>query len=86
MDDLQARNDPVTLRALHECGILKFFQIPGMRAYVCLLEHMICMWDSYQQHFVVGTHTLTIDVEDIYLFIGIGNRSKWENSHQAHHR
>ena len=37
-----------------------------MRAYVHLLEYFICMWDPDQQHFQVGTHALTIDVEDIY--------------------
>ena len=62
LDELQMGNDPLTVRALCECGILKYFRIPGMRVYVCLLEHMIRMWYPCQQHFVVGTHTLMINV------------------------
>ena len=27
-------NDPMTMRALRECGILKYFRVPGMRTYV----------------------------------------------------
>ena len=29
------------------------------------------MWDLEQQHFQVGTHILTLDVEDIYFLTGI---------------
>ena len=29
------------------------------------------MWDPNQQKFHVGTHTLTIDVENIYFLIGL---------------
>ena len=76
LDELQAGNDPMTVRVLRECGLLKFFKIPGMRAYVCLLEHMIRMQDPYQQQFVVGTHTLMIDVEEIYLLIGLYRRER----------
>jgi hypothetical protein len=31
-DDAIAENDPGTVAALQECGLLKFFCIPGMRA------------------------------------------------------
>ena len=76
LDDLHVGNDPMTVTALHECGLLKFFRIPGMRAYVCLLEHMIHMWDPYQQHFVVGTLNLTIVVEGIYFLIALSRRGR----------
>ena len=76
LDDLQESNDPVTLRALHECGILKFFWIPGMRSYVWILEHMIRMWDSDQHDFVVGIHTLIIYVEDIYFLTVLSRRGR----------
>ena len=74
LDGLQAKNDPMTVRALHECGLLKFFRILGMRAYVHLLVHMIRIWDLYQQHFVVGTHDMMIDVENIYFLTGLLHR------------
>ena len=41
LDDLQGGNDPMTMRDLHDFGLLKFFRLPGMREYVHLLEHMI---------------------------------------------
>ena len=55
IDDVQAVNDPVTMRDIWECGFLKYFRVLKMKAYVCLLEHIIHMWDPEQQHFVVGT-------------------------------
>ena len=64
------------VRALHESGLLKLFRILGMREYVCLLEHMIHIWDPNQQHFVVGTHIMMIDVEDIYFLIGLCRRRR----------
>ena len=65
MDDAQASNDPNNVMDLRECGILKFFQILGMRAQVHLLDHLIHMWDPKKQNFQVGIHILTLDVEDI---------------------
>ena len=41
LDDSQATNDPITMRALRECGILKYFRFSGMRAHVFLLDHLI---------------------------------------------
>ena len=76
LDELQAGNDPMTMRALHECGLLKIFGIPRMRAYVHLLEHMIPIWDPDRQHFVNGTHTLTLDVEDIYFLNGLSHKER----------
>ena len=66
LDDAQATNDPNSARALRECRLLKFFQIPRMRTQVRLLDHLIQMWDPKQQHFQVGIHILTFYVEDIY--------------------
>ena len=64
----------MTMRALKECRLLKYFRVPGMRAYVWLIKYMIPMWDPYQQHFQVGTHMFTIDVEDIYFLTGFSHR------------
>ena len=51
LDDSLAINDPNTIMDLRECGILNLFQIPGMRARVHLLEHLIPIWDLEQQNF-----------------------------------
>ena len=58
-------SDPTTIEALLNYGLLKYFRVSSMRAYICLLEYIIDMWDLDQQHFMVGAHTLTIDIADI---------------------
>ena len=72
--DFQSINDPTTIEALLNCGLLKYFRVLGMKSYVCLLEYIIDMWDPKQHHFVVKTHTLTIDIEDVYFLTGLSRR------------
>jgi hypothetical protein len=76
-DNNAAENHPATIAALRNCGLLKYFRIPGMRAQVRLLEHLIQMWDPDQQVFHVGVHTLTIDIEDIYFLTGLSRRGSY---------
>ena len=64
-DDAIFENDLSTTVALRDYGSLIFFQIPGMRAQVRLLEYLVHMWDVDQQVFHVGVHTLSLDIEDI---------------------
>jgi hypothetical protein len=73
-DNSATKNHPQTIAALRDCSLLKYFRIPGMRAQVRLLEHLVWMWDPDQQVFNVGAHTLTIDIEDIYFLTGL---SRW---------
>jgi hypothetical protein len=73
-DNAATKNHPQTIAALRDCGLLKYFRIPGMRAQVRLLEHLIRMWDPDQQVFNVGAHTLTIDIEDICFLTSL---SRW---------
>ena len=47
-DDAIVRNDPGTVAALQDCGLLKFFRILGMRAQLRLLEYLVHMWDMDQ--------------------------------------
>ena len=44
----QVVNDPTTIEALRNCGLLKYFWIPGMKEHVRLLEYIINMWDPNQ--------------------------------------
>ena len=60
--DLQAIKDLATVEALQNCGLLKYFRVPGMKAYIHLLEYIIDMWDIEQGHFVVGVHILPIEI------------------------
>jgi hypothetical protein len=48
-----------------------------MRAQVRLLEYLVRMWDPDQQVFIVGAHTLTIDIEDIYFLTGLSRRGSY---------
>ena len=66
LPDNRAANDPATVKALRNCGLLKYFWIPRMKAHVWLLEYIIDMWDPNQEHFLVGVHILPIEIEDIY--------------------
>jgi hypothetical protein len=47
-EDSIVGNDPGTVVALQECGLLKFFRISGMRAQLRLLEYLVHMWDVDQ--------------------------------------
>ena len=47
-----------------------------MKAYIHILEYIIDMWDPEQQHFLVGTHILTINIEEIYFLTRISRRGR----------
>jgi hypothetical protein len=64
-DDIIAGNDSSTINALRQCGLLMFFEIHVMRAQVRLLEYLVHMWDVDQQLFHVGSHTISLYIEDI---------------------
>jgi hypothetical protein len=38
-----------------------------------LLEHLVYMWDVNEQEFHVEVHTLTLDINEIYLFTGLSH-------------
>ena len=69
--DNQDANDPATIDALQNCGLLKYFQILGMKAHVRLLEYIIDMWDPDQENFVVGVHIIPIEIKDIYFLTNL---------------
>ena len=71
--DTQAANPP-TVEALRNCGLLKYFCVPGMKAHIRLLEYIINMWDPNQEHFVVEVQILSIEKEDIYFLTGLSMR------------
>ena len=60
--------------ALQNCGLLKYFQVPAMKAHIRLLEYIIGTWDPDQENFLVGVHILPIEVEDIYFLTGFSMR------------
>jgi hypothetical protein len=76
-DNAIVENHPPTIVALRNCGLLKYFHIPGMRAQVRLLEYLVRMWDPDQQVFHVGVHTLSLDIEEIYFLTGLSWRGHY---------
>jgi hypothetical protein len=72
-DESMALNDPGTIDALWQCGLLMFFKAHGMRAQWRLLEYLVHMWDAKQQVFHVGVHVFSLDIEDIYFSIGLSH-------------
>ena len=71
LDDVASARDADCLGALRGCVLLKFFRTPSMISHPCLLEYILQMWNPEKQHFEVGIHVLTIEVEDIYLLTGL---------------
>jgi hypothetical protein len=66
LNDNATIDDPTTLDALRDCGLLKFFLCQNMRAQPLMLQKLVDMWDVDCQHFVVRDQVLNLEVEDIY--------------------
>jgi hypothetical protein len=73
-DNSIVENHSPTISTLRNCGLLKYFRIPGMRAQIGLLEYLVHMWDPDQQVFHVGVHTLSLDIEENYFLTGLSWR------------
>ena len=74
LDDQMVLQDPNTVLALRECGLYKYFQIPNMRSKVQLLNYIIGLWDKETYTFQVGTHSLSLEIDDIYFLTGLSKR------------
>ena len=61
----QVANDPPTIEALRNYGLLEYLCVPSMKAHIRLLKYIINMWDPDQEHCVVGVHIFPIEIEDI---------------------
>ena len=73
-DDSFAEENVGCIVALRGFGLLKFFCTLTMVSHENLLEYLLRMWNPKQQYFEVGSHVLTIEVEDIYFLIGLSRR------------
>ena len=69
-------NDCATMVSLCNCGLLKFFMCPGLRAQPLLLQRMVGMWEPNSQRFMVGDPALDIEVDDIYFLTGLSHRGE----------
>ena len=73
-DDTLATRNAGCVDTLQGCGLLKLFCTPSMVSNPRLLEYILQMWNPEQQHFGVGPHVLTIEVEDIYFLKGLSKQ------------
>jgi hypothetical protein len=71
LNDNPAMDDPLTLDALHNCGLLKFFLCQNMWAQPTILPTLVNMWDVERKHFVVHNLLLTIEMEYMYFLMGL---------------
>ena len=64
------------IASLRGYDLLKFLRAPSMVSNARLLEYILWMWNLEQQHFEVGPHILTVDVEDIYFLTGMSRQGE----------
>ena len=67
-------NDMGTIRALRDCGLLKYFHLSGMRQHMELFEFLVRAWDPEIEGFHIRKKVVPILVEDIYFLIGLSRR------------
>ena len=76
VNDQVALGDRATIMSLRNCGLLKFFICPGLRAQPLLLQRMVAMWEPDSQRFLVGDQYLDIEVDDIYFLTRLSRRGE----------
>ena len=52
-DDDAILSDPGAINALRQCGLLKFFKVPNMKAQKQLLRKLIEYWDPVDESFTL---------------------------------
>ena len=63
--DRRILNNPSSMAALRNCGLVNVFEVPGMRAQPALLQHIISLWDVDLRVFRVGDENLALEIDDI---------------------
>ena len=72
--DMISLNDPGTVRALRDCGLLKYFKFSGMRQQIELLDFLVREWDPAIEEFHIKNKLLSITVEDMYFLTSLLRR------------
>jgi len=73
-DDDAILSDIAAVNALLQCGLLKFFKVPYMKAQKQLLHKLIEYWDPVDEAFTLDEDLLHIEVDDIYFLTGLSHR------------
>ena len=69
-----ALNDPCTLEALRDCGLLKYFRLSRMRQQLELFQFLVHSWDPAKHVSHIGDKVLPILIDDIYFLTGLLRR------------
>jgi hypothetical protein len=73
--ELVARDTNV-VAALMQCGLLKFFLCPFMRAQLRLLNSLVDYWHPDVEAFMLEGQSLVPTTEDIYFLTGLSRRGE----------
>jgi len=73
-EDMFALHDPVTVNALRNCGLFKFFCISIMRQQIKLLQYFLDAWDPTTQVFQIRGKSNPLTIVDIYFLTGLSRR------------
>ena len=73
-EDMLALHDPVTVNALRNCGLLKFFHISSMRQRINLLQYLLDAWDPTSQVFQIRGKSILLTIVDIYFLTGLSRQ------------
>jgi hypothetical protein len=70
------REDPNDVATLMQCGLLKFFLCPFMRAQPRLLNTLVNYWHSDAEAFMLEGQSLVPTVKEIYFLSGLSRRGE----------
>jgi hypothetical protein len=70
------RKHPNVVSSLMQCGLLKFFLCPFMRAQPRLLNALVDYWHPDTEAFMLEGNSLVPTIEDIYFFTGLSRRGE----------
>jgi hypothetical protein len=73
--------DPNAISSLMQCGLLKFFLCPFMRAQPRILNAVVDYWHPNVEEFMLEGQSLMPTIEDIYFLTGLSRRGEPVNFH-----
>jgi hypothetical protein len=68
--------DPNVMVVLTQCGLVKFFLCPFMRAQPRLLNALVDYWHPDAESFMIEGQSLVPTTEDIYFLTGLSRRGE----------
>jgi hypothetical protein len=74
-----ATADPNIMAVLTQCGMVKFFLCPFMRAQPRLLNALVDYWHPDAEAFMIEGQSLVPTTEDIYFLTGLSRRGESVN-------